>query len=371
MSYEVDIRAVGPESKSGDAIALRYGDFIASPGSQTVVVIDGGFEDSGKDLVSHLRHFYETDYIDLVVATHSDADHVSGLQIVLEEMDVGELWMHLPWEHGTTVRSLVDSKFTAKGFSDKLKRSLQGAFDLEKLARKKGIPIVEPFSGVSSADGVLQVIGPSEEYYEELVAEFVEGEELTGTAAASGVSLLSAVGTAVRKALKWVTETWDKDELVEPEPYATSPQNRSSVILLAELGQTFLLTGDAGVLSLELAADYAEVLGIDLASTVNRVQVPHHGSKRNVGPEILNRIVGPIVVEGESTGKYAFVSAAKKGEPKHPSRRVTNAFTRRGSSVSATQGQSHFFRSDDVPMRPNWVPITPVPFTPEYEEEED
>ena len=113
MSYEVDIRAVGDESKSGDAIALRFGEFITDPNSQRVVVIDGGFRDSGEDLVKHIKGFYETNTVDLVIATHPDNDHVSGLRVVLEEMEVLELWMHRPWAHGAQVRSLVESAFTA------------------------------------------------------------------------------------------------------------------------------------------------------------------------------------------------------------------------------------------------------------------
>ena len=56
MAYEVDILAVGNESKSGDAIALRFGDFVNNPSDQTIVVIDGGFRDSGKKLVERIKN---------------------------------------------------------------------------------------------------------------------------------------------------------------------------------------------------------------------------------------------------------------------------------------------------------------------------
>jgi hypothetical protein len=71
----------------------------------------------------------------------------------------------------------------------------------------------------------------------------------------------------------------------------------------------------------------ADYLKIPLQS-FKFVQIPHHGSKRNVGPAILNRLIGSPVAQG--TNKFtAFVSVPKKGEPKHPSKRVTNAFMRR------------------------------------------
>lgn len=93
MSYEVDIIAVGSESSSGDAFALRFGNFSTDPSQQTVVVIDGGYTDSGKKLVERIRNEYGTNSVDLVISTHPDNDHVSGLHVVLEEMEVGTLWI--------------------------------------------------------------------------------------------------------------------------------------------------------------------------------------------------------------------------------------------------------------------------------------
>jgi len=80
-----------------------------------------------------------------------------------------------------------------------------------------------------------------------------------------------------------------------------------------------LLTGDAGVPALERAADFAEFHGLDLRA-VDFSQVTHHGSKRNVGPSILNRILGPKLGSPNLT-KVAFVSASKDGAPKHPAKK--------------------------------------------------
>ena len=43
MGYEIDFLPVG--DKSGDAIALRYGNLFGQRTEQTVVVVDGGSED--------------------------------------------------------------------------------------------------------------------------------------------------------------------------------------------------------------------------------------------------------------------------------------------------------------------------------------
>ena len=95
MSYEIDFLSVGEESQSGDAIALRYGNLDGPRNEQRVIVIDGGFSDDGTALVEHIKRYYKTDAVDIVVSTHPDQDHVSGLAMVLEEMQVGQLWRFL------------------------------------------------------------------------------------------------------------------------------------------------------------------------------------------------------------------------------------------------------------------------------------
>src|SRR5207245_9331952 len=139
--------------------------------------------------------------------------------------------------------------------------------------------------------------------------------------------------------------------LMEPDEDATSSENNSSVILLFRDGKEgFLFTSDAGVPALTNAADFAQGLGVDL-KTVTRLQAPHHGSKRNLGPKILDRIVGPKLQDQAQMTKIAIVSAAPDGAPKHPSKRVVNALIRRGAKVVATQGKGICIHSDDVPKR--------------------
>ena len=50
MGYEVDFIGVG-EQKSGDAIALRWGNLAGDRSEQRVVIIDGGFKESGTSVV--------------------------------------------------------------------------------------------------------------------------------------------------------------------------------------------------------------------------------------------------------------------------------------------------------------------------------
>ena len=134
MSFEIDIRAVGQETTSGDAIAIRYGIF-GHPDTQRVIVVDGGFQDNGDDLVSVITTVYGTTRVDLMISTHPHDDHVKGLHRVFEELDVRALWMHRPWHHADSVRAYVEEgRITTQSFNRRLKESLDSAYELEQLA---------------------------------------------------------------------------------------------------------------------------------------------------------------------------------------------------------------------------------------------
>lgn len=173
MAYEIDYIPVGDGEKCGDAISLRFGNLLGPREEQIVIVIDGGFQESGEKLVQHIEKYYGTNVIDLVVLTHSDKDHAEGLSVVLEKCKVGYLFMHKPWEHALAIKNLFkDGRITASGLEQKLEKSLQNASDLEAIASKKGIQIIEPFQGKSGFSGALHILGPSQEYYEKLLPLF-------------------------------------------------------------------------------------------------------------------------------------------------------------------------------------------------------
>lgn len=370
MGFEVDFIPVGDGEKSGDAIALRWGNLSGPRAEQFVMAIDGGTLESGEALVQHVRGVYGTGRVDLVVNSHPDADHASGLHHVLEQLDVGRLWMHRPWRHSSEIRHMfADGTLSNDRLSEKIKRDLSNAWDLEKLATRKGIPITEPFAD-REANGQyrgIAILGPTEDYYESLLPGFREMPDIKETSFgylsegarrfANGATLLA----------ERVREYWDKETLQDPEDDATSSENNSSTILLLRIeGQDLLFTADAGVPALERAVNRAECYGINLPGCRFQ-QMPHHGSKRNVGPALLDRLIGPMVFSSEAPNKTVLVSAAKES-PKHPARKVVNAYIRRGAKVIATQGRGirHHFNAG---VRPGWGPATPLTFSAHVEED--
>jgi beta-lactamase superfamily II metal-dependent hydrolase len=354
IGYDVDFLPVGDGEKCGDAIALRFGRLLANPPQQTVVVIDGGFKNSGAALVQHIRQYYKTENVDAVISTHADSDHASGLETVLNELKVGCLVMHLPWNHTEDTSHLFeDDRVTDESVTRALRKSLETARNLENLAKQKGIKIVEPFWGVTGFNNVMRVLGPTKEFYKNLLPGF-RGTPEPKAGLAYGFKYLVEVA---KEAVKTVAENWGYETL--DDTGETSAENNSSAILLFTIdGNSLLFTSDAGIPALSEAVKRLQAEGFDF-STLRFVQVPHHGSKRNIGPTLLNTLIGPKTSQ-PTTIKTAFASVPPDGTPKHPAKKVTNAFLRRGAPVHATAGSNKRYHKN-APDR-GWSKSIPLPF---------
>lgn len=349
MAFEVDFMGVGQGERSADAIALRFGD-LSSPQSQTVMVIDGGTQESGEQLVEHIQRYYGTKRVDFAVLTHPDADHASGLSVVLEKMEIGTLLMHRPWEHAAEIRSMFVNNTIAIGrLEDKLQRALQNAKDLEVIATRRRIQIVEPFAGIKTSDGSIQVLGPTERYYQSLICDF------RNTPAAKE-SLIAKAFRAVEEGVSWVKETLHFETLTD-EGVTSAENNSSAIVLITDGADRLLFTGDAGIPALSAALDYAQASG-NRIDGLRCFQVPHHGSRRNLGPTVLNRLTGM---------KAAYISCCKDGAPKHPSQRVINALIRRGANVYSTCGTTHCAR-EGAQGRQGWNPAAARQFVESFQE---
>jgi beta-lactamase superfamily II metal-dependent hydrolase len=361
MGYEVDFIGVGEESQCGDAIAIRFGNLYGSRSEQTVVVIDGGFKDDGQRIVDHIKTHYSTEVVDLVINTHPDQDHINGLEAVISELDVKELWLHLPWEHNQGLaEKFHDGRITDNSISEKLKETLNKAHELYELAISKGITVKEPFADLSDAKGNVKILGPTLDYYESLIPEF-DGMPETKSVSAMFESAFSRVLDGIKK----IFARWGEDHINDDSK--TSAKNNSSAITQIIVdGRRLIFTGDAGIEALDYAADQLNAC-IDPAN-IRFFQIPHHGSRRNVGPSVLNRLIGEPVPQGQTRLITAIASSSKKGEPKHPRKAVLNAFTHRGASVLATRGDGirHHY---NAPNRHGWGSLESEPYHWEYEEE--
>jgi len=254
--------------------------------------------------------------------------------------------MHKPWEHAEEICQLFDQPLAPSNLKEKLRKALSAAHDLQAICEKKGKRIIEPAQGNLTSDGVVKLLGPSRDFYQLQLAHFRD----MPTPIPSVSHMLQKAGSIVKDAIEWVAETMSLDFEALDDSGVTSPENNSSMIILLTVdGEKVLLTADAGIPALTAAADYAETQGTTL-NDLRFMQLPHHGSSHNVGPTILNRIMG----------KTVFVSAGEKA-PKHPAKRVTNAVHRRNGVPCLTAGKA-IRHSASAPVRNGWVPATPVPF---------
>lgn len=369
MNCEIEFLPVGDASRAGDAIVVRYGD----ASSYKLMIVDGGNLDSGKALVDHIRkHFGIDAVISHVVLTHADADHASGLRVVLAELPVANLWMHVPWAFAAAARPYFANKnWTVDGLREAIRKEYDVLVELAQLAAGRKITLQSPFAGATV--GPFRVLSPYQDVYPVLLPQFDRTPEpdqkaiqATGWWIGKQPGFIARmIEKAVAKAETWVNETWGKELLREGG--ITSASNESSVILYGDFdgGRRVLLTGDAGLRALGCAAYCAGQLGLPLQD-FKFVQIPHHGSRRNVGPTILNQILGPIQAEDSASRFSAFVSAPKDDDT-HPRKMVLNAFTRRGGRVIATQGSSTVFWGG-FPARDGYENATVLPFASRVEE---
>ena len=359
IGIEIEFFAVGEGKRSGDAISVRFG----TPGNYKVLVYDGGTKTSGQAIVDHVRKHYGVERVDYLVNSHPDGDHASGLSVVLEQLDVGELWLHRPWAYSGEIRNYFhDGRITDMSLARRFQEKMSAAHELEVLALKKGVRVYEPFAGQTIA-GVFTVLSPEKNcYVHELIQEFAKTPaQKKITAANEAFGIADMFKSAIAKVTEWIDETWDVETL--RSDVCTSAENESSVILFGQFGSSgVLLTGDAGVRALTAAAEHAENVGLNLCKLVTFAQIPHHGSRNNVTSAVLDRIFGPAhATQPGETRRIAFVSASKESET-HPRATVVNAFIRRGFKVVQTKG-TMIRHQRNMPGRDGWRAVEHMQFS--------
>ncbi len=374
MGIEIDLLKVGDASKSGDAITVRFGKLDGNRDEQTVLVIDTGFAATGTEIVDHVKKHYGTDYIDLLVCTHPDLDHAGGLETVIQDLTPKEIWMHLPWEHSADIRNLFhDGRITDASLDRRVREAYDHIHDAYALSLELEIPVTEPFSDGAEVlphrENGLYVLGPTKAAYQALLPDF------RGTPKAKEKARLQALTDSVRAffasasaAVSKAFENWGIETLKDPGSSATAAENNSSAILLLIVDdKQYLFAGDAGVEGLQTALDCASDLGIDLKDSVF-LKVPHHGSKHNVGPTVLNQLIGEPLPNQPTNHKMTCVITSTAGDEGHPAQKVVNALLRRGAFVTSTEDGNKLHHAG-CPMRQGWSPIGTMVLHSEVEDD--
>ena len=355
--FEIDFLDVETAS-SGDAIAIRVG----QGGIQTISVVDGGYTDTGEKLVEHINEYYGAPaHIDHVVLTHPDGDHAAGLKTLLENFPVQRLWMNRPWLYADQLIANYPTYNSVDALKGRLKKKYPHVAELETIANEKGVQISEPLQGAQI--GHFSVMAPSIELFLQLVlADDDKAEEEAETASSRFDNFLAELAKVAKG---MIAAVWGDENLPEKE---TSPRNEMSVVQFAEIGgKRILLTGDAGARALTEFVEYAPTKGLVLPG-INKFQVPHHGSRRNVSSDLLDRILGTkLATQADSVGQFTAIVSAAKMDSHHPKKAVVRAMIHRGGSVISTESGNKC-TGWNMPDREGWSAAITLDYPSEQEE---
>jgi beta-lactamase superfamily II metal-dependent hydrolase len=327
--FEVDMLNVG----DADCLLLTWWNGF----SNVRILIDGGNAGDATAILSFLQRRGVT-RLDAIVGTHMHDDHAAGLTRIVEAgtLQIDHAYVHVPQNH--LAMKLVEKALgIAAGTTGAncVEKTLQTSTRLIAAIRAKNILITEPFQGTSI--GPLTIVGPSMDYYRELVAQFEDAE---------------SIRSLDKGALHHLIADAIEDEFVKTGILAegcllddptTTPENNSSVIAgTIARDSKYLFTSDAGAPALKLAA-----AAYDLTHCF-WMQIPHHGSRHNITKELIENF----------SPNFAYVSAARS--KKHPRRTVVNAFKKIGTKVYSTHypSPSHLWNHvGNVPSRDDYGPV--------------
>lgn len=277
-------------ARHGDAILLGWG----TPGERHRVLVDAGPATAYPALAERLAAVAARGPLELLVLTHVDADHVEGVIKLLSDAGVGvevrELWFngwrHLGSELGGPHGEILTDLVTARGVPWNTR------FGHRAVCRDGA----EPFPRRTLPGGlVLTVLGPGRSTLTALQDSWAEACRAAGLLPGSGNAL-----ALLRTRPRLVPAQSHLDYLDRPpapdvralarsrRTPDTSPTNASTIVLLVEYADTrVLLCGDATPAS--LLAGVRGLLahrGLDSLS-LDALAVPHHGSDRNITPELV------------------------------------------------------------------------------------
>lgn len=284
-AYEIRFFAVGTASKGGDAILVRV---IDENDITHIVVIDGGYKEEGERIVDYVSNDLGLDTIDIIINTHPDIDHISGLISIFnsDKVKVKKLIMNRPWRDASLKSSYFkDGRITENSLECRLKDSFKKAWELEQIAIDKigENNIVHPCVGNTYLD-FLTIIGPSKEHYRSFLMESDKTPEKKCDSLSNSVRFFAKKILRFIPYMKGMPIQWIDGE-------NTSAINETSVICCLDLpDRKILLTGDAGKTGISNALDYYEDMEDgNNASDFGVVQLPHHGSRKNVSPALFKR----------------------------------------------------------------------------------
>lgn len=335
IDISIDMLSVG----NADSIIVWLKD---ESNNHFVILIDGGNKSDGDKVITHLDKYILPNVPqsapDLVICTHHDKDHIGGLIAVVEHYGnrIGKVWINNPAEHisSAAYQTLKESFRRQSAYKqyEVILESLTNVDDFISIVDQKRIPRDHALYGQGLFDGVVRILGPSDNFYKTLLPGMENMDRYVSSEA--NYAYNSIFGTAV------INENLESNSPcpIVDEENSTSATNNSSVILEINAKDCrYLFTGDAGVQAFEDVETRISLEGI------HWLDVPHHGSRRNLSSRLIETMSPDL----------SYISA--KGGTKHPRRALVNCLKRHGAKVYGTNKSGNiWYHPGDFPPRSDY-----------------
>ena len=329
--YEIDYLNVG----AADAILIRF--INDDNNEQFVVLIDAGNYSDGDIIAEFIQTRYNTKYIDLAICSHCDADHFGGFinllkkhsDITIEEFWINDPGLHVSVDEYKRYRNIDNLRKEARIIYDLNGDNLIDLLDEKRINRNEAFSYGGAF--YNKWDGMIDIIGPTKDYYENLVPNLRHSLEAYDESEDESLKCFSA--SCLSPSLDAA-----KDD--------SSTHNQSSIIILfsPSKDQKFLFMADAG----EDAVNNIFASDWEKCKDVLVLKVPHHGSKHNLTSDIINHI-NPV---------YSIISTEKVG--KYLSMATQNALKNNNSEVYSTHKCGNLCYQCGFPERSDYTSATPL-----------
>lgn len=267
------------EAEYGDAIVIK----TVTGDRPFTIVVDGGPQGSADDIVQQL---VTLGHIDLMVLTHFDDDHISGLIKYVEHFQGSQLPVDKFWCNCAQEIDLAsDTLISTAGYEN---ANTLACFLREQAKHNPTFDWIESVDStidpIDLGDLKINVLSPSDAILSELKAEY---EDYVKTH-----DWVDAEENDTDVALVSNNPDKDKpiDDLVKTDrPRRVNLWNKASIAFLLQAeGKKVLMLGDAD--ADVVAAGMEKVFGEESVTDIDLVKLSHHGSKHNISQRLLNRI---------------------------------------------------------------------------------
>lgn len=272
----------------GDAILIKSG-------TQQILIDGGRGTEVLRCLDDHIPFWDRT--LELMIATHADADHIGGLDDVLENYDVREFISNRYYKDSEVFR---DVKNAATNEIQTVEMVLKEPILGQQIVFPRVETVKKSYFGQNSVK--------SENSASPMNLEIISPLVVSVTGEAQKVEKTEGVLSDI--------EAFFGAELPEGDDY-----NNLSVGAFLNVGEvSFLLTGD-----IEVEGEVA-LLEANLLHDIDVLKVGHHGSKTSTSDEFL-QVVRPEI---------SIISAGKYNDFGHPSLEVMNRLMQYESEILST-----------------------------------